>query len=119
MWSCAAMSLARISAAAVAWLSKERAGRPFDDRYSLTRRSASSGSSPVMTSSLFFCGACAGCSPELKVDEKLAQIPPLPVFCDADAGGTAVLDGMSEEPLPPMLVSDVMPPDVVEQPPKA
>jgi hypothetical protein len=72
-----------------------------------------------MTSSLFFCGACAGGSPELNADEKLAQIPLFPEFCDVGAGGAGALDGMSEELLPPMLVRDVMPPDVAEQPAKA
>jgi hypothetical protein len=72
-----------------------------------------------MTSSPLFCGACAGGSPELKAEEKLAQIPPFPEFCDEDAGGVGALEGISEELLPPMLVRDAMPPDVAEQPPKA
>jgi hypothetical protein len=72
-----------------------------------------------MTSSLFFCGACTGGSPELKVDEKLAQIPLFPEFCDEGAGGAGALDGMSEELPPPMLVRDAIPPDVAEQPAKA
>jgi hypothetical protein len=72
-----------------------------------------------MTSSLFFCGACAGGSPELKADEKLAQIPLFPEFCNEGAGGAGALDGMSEGLLPPMLVRDAMPPDVAEQPAKA
>ena len=45
-------------------------------------------------------------------------MPPLLELCDDD-GVTPAFDGMSEELPPPMLVRDAIPPDVVEQPPKA